>query len=127
MNTIKSIAVVATILGLATAATAEKHDGGISKELTTAGSGLQREVQGSFNLICKVQGTPIDFPNDVVLLNEGLGPVPKGTVVQWAIDKQQSQGSYTFNAALGHKQGVTLLDVLPFNIEAGTPCRIVLP
>lgn len=84
------------------------------------------QVQLAFKLACKVQGTPVEFPDDIALINNGPGTVAKGTKVHWKLASPAHEGDYTFAAALAPGKVVYLSGVLPGGVEAGKPCTVTL-
>jgi hypothetical protein len=72
---------------------------------------------------CQVAGTPSEFPNDVWIINKGLGTINAGTKVKWNLPGYSSyQGTHTLVASLNPGQGVLLNNVLPNGVEAGHAC-----
>jgi hypothetical protein len=70
---------------------------------------------------CKVQGTPVEFPDDIYILNDGAAMVPKGTTIHWSIATSNMQGDYTLLADLERGKGVFISGALPGGHGAG-PC-----
>lgn len=73
-------------------------------------------------LNCFIGGTPIEFPDDVVLANVGVSTIQPGTKVHWSI--QNYQGNYTFNAPLTPNHVVLISGVVAAYLGAGTPCSV---
>jgi len=72
---------------------------------------------------CIVAGTPVEFPNDVWIVNKGLGKLVAGTKVSWAVSGYSAfKGTHTLVADLTPGQGVHLSNVLPGGVEAGHAC-----
>jgi hypothetical protein len=71
---------------------------------------------------CAVQGTPSEFPDDVMIFNKGAGVIAAGTKVHWSVPFANKQGNYTLASALQPGKGVFLGGVLPGGVEAGKPC-----
>ena len=70
---------------------------------------------------CKVQGTPVEFPDDIYIFNDGPAMVPKGTMIHWSIPSSNMQGEYTLLADLERGKGVFISGALPGGHGAG-PC-----
>jgi hypothetical protein len=76
---------------------------------------------------CQVAGTPSEFPNDVWILNKGLGTINAGSKIKWNLSGYSSyQGTHTLVASLNPGQGVLLNNVLPNGVEAGHACSAKL-
>jgi hypothetical protein len=72
---------------------------------------------------CTVAGTPVEFPDDIWIINKGLGKLVAGTKVQWSIPGYSSyKGTHTLVADLTPGQGVKLSGVLGGGVEAGHDC-----
>jgi hypothetical protein len=71
---------------------------------------------------CQVAGTPSEFPDDIWIMNKGLGTLTAGTKVHWKVPFAGKQGNYTLGAALAPGAGVKLSGVLSGGVEAGKPC-----
>jgi hypothetical protein len=71
---------------------------------------------------CQVSGTPSEFPDDIWIMNKGLGALTAGTKVQWKVPFAGKQGNYTLASTLNPGQGVKLSGVLAGGVEAGKPC-----
>ena len=76
-----------------------------------------------YKLTCQAQGTPVEFPNDIVITNDGPGAVPNGTKIHWEIAAPHYEGSYTL-PALPMGQHVFLNGVAGAGVPAGTPCTV---
>jgi len=73
---------------------------------------------------CTVAGTPVEFPDDIWIINKGLGKLVAGTKVKWSIPGYSSfQGTHTLVADLAAGQGVKLSGVLGGGVEAGHDCK----
>jgi hypothetical protein len=77
-------------------------------------------------LECKVQGTPVEFPNDIYIKNLSAATIAKGTKIAWSVDGTDRSGEYELTAALGGKKGVLVGDVIPGGMEAGRPCKAAI-
>jgi hypothetical protein len=75
-------------------------------------------------LSCVVQGTPVEFPDDIVLKNVGMVVVAKGTKIHWAIPATTRQGDYTFTEDLAVGASKMVPGVLPGGHPAGAPCTV---
>jgi hypothetical protein len=71
---------------------------------------------------CVVQGTPVEFPNDIYVTNTGTASVPKGTVVHWELPNVSLKGDYTLAADLAVGKGVMIDGVAGAGLPAGTAC-----
>jgi hypothetical protein len=76
------------------------------------------------SLGCVVQGTPVEFPDDIVLKNAGMIIVAKGTKIHWSIPGTTRQGDYTFTEDLAVGATKMLSGVLPGGHPAGAPCTV---
>lgn len=77
-----------------------------------------------YKLTCVVRGTPVEFPDDIAIINNGPGTVPAGTKVHWSMTAPAKQGDYTFTAPLAPNRLVTISGVLPGGMPAGMPCQV---
>ncbi len=75
-----------------------------------------------FNLTCRAKGTPVEFPKDIYLFNNGPVTVPAGTKVHWTMTAPAHQGDYTFTSPLPPTKGVFLDGVLGKGVGAGARC-----
>ena len=71
---------------------------------------------------CEINGSPAEFPNDLVFTNTSQKVLPAGKKIQWRTHGPVYQNSYTLKADLKPGAGVRAFDVLPGGIEAGKPC-----
>ena len=72
---------------------------------------------------CQVSGTPVEFPDDIWIMNKGAGKLNAGTKINWSIPGYSSfKGTHTLVASLNPGQGVKLSGVLPGGVEAGHAC-----
>lgn len=73
---------------------------------------------------CEVAGTPSEFPDDIWVVNKGVGKLAAGTQVKWSIPGYNNlKGTHTLVAQLNPGQGVKLSGVLPGGVEAGHACK----
>jgi acyl-CoA reductase-like NAD-dependent aldehyde dehydrogenase len=72
---------------------------------------------------CSVAGTPSEFPDDIVIMNKGLGTIAAGTHIVWSVPSAAKSGNYTLASALAPGQGVAVAGVLPGGVEAGKACK----
>jgi len=71
---------------------------------------------------CAVAGSPSEFPDDVKIINGGLGTLAAGTKVKWSVPSASKQGVFTLASALNPGKAVLVSGVLPGGVEAGRPC-----
>ncbi len=71
-------------------------------------------------LKCTVAGTPSEFPNDLLVANVGLVPLPVGTKLAWKADGQR--GSMHLAKTLAPGKSIRLSNVLASGAEAGSAC-----
>jgi len=99
--------------------------GAMSALLLTTAFG-QAEITKKLNLSkvvgCSVAGTPSEFPDDIVIMNKGLGTIAAGTKVVWSVPSAGKSGNYTLASALNPGKGVAVAGVLPGGVEAGKAC-----
>ncbi len=84
-------------------------------------------------LECVVQGTPVDFPDDIAITNESNNvTVSTGTTIQWKLQgpipnvPPAFAGEHVLTGDLAPGEGVFVLGVLPGGQEAGTECEAVV-
>jgi len=70
---------------------------------------------------CRAQGTPVEFPDDLVVVNEGPGSIAAGTKINWRMDNSFTQGSYVL-PALAPNQHVFISNANTGGLPAGTKC-----
>src|SRR5262245_28716168 len=75
-------------------------------------------------LACMHAGTPVEFPDDIILVNKGTSMIPAGTKVLWKMTNLPQQGVYTFSAPLAPNKMVFLSGALGYAMEAGKPCTV---
>jgi hypothetical protein len=87
---------------------------------------LNYEAAKKLNLMkivgCAVSGSPVEFPDDVKIINKGFGAIVAGTKVKWSVPSAGKQGVYTLTAGLASGKAVLLSGVLPGGVEAGKTC-----
>ncbi len=71
---------------------------------------------------CNVAGGG-EFSNDVKLFNKGVSSIVKGTSLHWTVPTTGQQGNYVLPADLAGGQVAHLLNVLSYDILAGTDCK----
>jgi hypothetical protein len=75
-----------------------------------------------FKIQCVVNGTPVEFPNDIYLGNEGPGTIPAGYKVHWDLPAPHFSGDYTFAQDVVPGKGVYILGAVPGGAPAGVLC-----
>lgn len=78
----------------------------------------------AYRLTCGAYGTPVEFPDDVGIINEGPGTVPAGTRLHWKMTAPSFEGQYTLQAPLAPGRMVHIPGVLGSGVAAGTPCTV---
>lgn len=71
-------------------------------------------------LSCVVQGTPVEFPNDILVTNQSIATLAAGRTIEWSHMNQS--GTHDLEADLGPSQSIYISD-LPFADEAGKECK----
>ena len=71
-------------------------------------------------LDCRAHGTPIDFPDDIIVTNEGPGFVRAGTKIKWQMDGG-SQGVHVL-PALAPTESTYIFKANPGGIPTGRKC-----
>jgi len=99
----------------------------VTTSVALAGPTLQVQQANRLQLAkvagCTVAGTPVEFPDDIWIMNKGLGKLVAGTKVKWSIPGYSSfAGTHTLVADLNPGQGVKLNGVLGGGVEAGHTC-----
>jgi len=75
-------------------------------------------------LACKAQGSPPDFPSDLLLTNIGATAVPSGTRIRWAMNYDHSKnGNYQFTASLSQGKSRYVPGVAG-GTGRGAPCTV---
>ena len=75
-------------------------------------------------IACKVAGTPVEFPDDLVLINHGA-PLSAGTTIKWKV-KSAGQGYVQLPSDLPTGGSMKASGVLGGGVEAGNPCTAKL-
>ncbi len=81
----------------------------------------------AISLTCAVDGTPAEFPNDILIANTGLVEIPARTRIVWRIESPRVGGTAVLAKALKPGKFTRANDVLRNGIEAGTPCTVMTP
>lgn len=85
---------------------------------------VRPELRPVFSLTCRVQGTPVEFPNDIAIINNGPGTVPAGTKLHWSMTKPALQGDYVLGSPLAPNTQTFVNGVIPGGLPAGMPCGV---
>jgi hypothetical protein len=72
-------------------------------------------------LSCVVQGTPVEFPNDITIHNVGSDAINAGTTIKWMVNPS-IEGIYQLTSTLPQNKTALLADVVAGGLPAGTPC-----
>jgi len=75
---------------------------------------------GSARLSCRVSGDPVDFPDDLWVVNQGPSALPSGSRVAWTVLGRQ--GEHTLRKALRPGKGVRIPRAIPGGISPMQPC-----
>lgn len=75
-------------------------------------------------LNCAVAGTPVEFPDDLVIANAGLIDVAAGTQIQWQVAAAGQTGIAVLAKTLKPGKSVKFNGVLAGGVEIGTACAI---
>lgn len=79
-------------------------------------------VRAFVSIGCVAQGTPVEFPNDIVLSNKGNVTLAAGTRIQWIMTAPNRSGVYKLTAPLAPGKAVFVANVLGSGVGAGHPC-----
>ena len=82
MNTKSRIATMAALIGIALSATAA-HSAMVMPAQRMQVMPAQQIFLPIYSLSCVVQGTPVEFPNDVMIRNTGYTTIAAGTWIKW--------------------------------------------
>jgi hypothetical protein len=74
---------------------------------------------------CTVAGTPVEFPDDIVIRNTGNVTLPAGTSISWHVGAFFS-GVHTLAAPLTPNQTVFLSGALPGGWPAASACSATI-
>ena len=80
-------------------------------------------VMQAIRIGCVVQGTPVEFPDDIVLTNSGAIAIPAGYKIKWELPGKT--GLYTFVAELAPTKRVFVENAFPGGLQAGVPCTVI--
>lgn len=82
------------------------------------------------DLGCVVQGTPVEFPDDITITNESNNVTAStGTTIQWKVQGPVANappafaGEHVITGDLAPGEGLLIAGVLPGGQEAGTECE----
>lgn len=78
--------------------------------------------RNAYKIGCVADGTPVEFPNDLVLSNKGASAIPAGTKVNWAMAGYGFSGVHTLSSSLQSGASVRVSNVLGSGVEAGKAC-----
>lgn len=115
--------VVLSILLVALAAAAEEK-----KQVGARATAQQAQVPVavSYSFGCVVQGTPVEFPDDIRIKNLGTQAVPKGTTLRWSIPNTNRAGNHVLTADLAPEAMITLSGVVSGGTAAGAACDVTV-
>ncbi len=123
----KRLAVLAALAAAAAMPALSADQRALSTTQTAPTVRANPAIIGSMILFdCVVRGAPVEFPNDIVILNKGPGTVPSGYKIKWeapSVNPYRS-GLYTFGAPLAPQGHVFLSNVLPGGMAAEMPCKV---
>ena len=97
------------------AGTAAAHQLDMRYQTSAQGYGQQARLS------CRVSGDPIDYPDDLWVVNKGPAALPAGTRVGWSVMRRS--GEHTLKAALPVGRGVRISRALPGGTTPASPCR----
>ena len=124
-KTCLSVAMIAATLAVASVASADtKTLTPLTQKPLLMARPKISTLQISYSVGCVVRGTPVEFPNDIVLSNEGAFTIPVGLKVDWVVPPGAYKGSYTFAAALKPGENVMLANAMSGEAGAETPCTV---
>lgn len=75
---------------------------------------------------CIVQGSPSEFPDDIMITNKGATTVPKGKTFHWTIPNTSRQGDWVLTSDLLAGKSVFASGVVGGGHPAGAKCTAVL-
>jgi hypothetical protein len=70
---------------------------------------------------CRVQGTPVEFPNDIVIVNKSVFTIPAGTTIHYKVPGSWWKSAVTPSLTPG--AGMFVANAIPGGLVAGTPCQ----
>lgn len=98
----------------------------VTRQLMTATKpGSLRPVL-AYSLDCTVQGTPVEFPDDVYIFNKGAVAVPKGKTLHWSIPNTNRAGDYILTEQLAAGKGVFVSGAVGGGMAAGIKCGVTV-
>ncbi|MFA6955635.1 MAG: hypothetical protein WC538_07175 [Thermoanaerobaculia bacterium] len=71
---------------------------------------------------CVVQGSPTEFPDDVLITNKLTTTVAKGKTIHWSIPNTTRQGDYVLTEDLLGGKSVFVSGAVPGGMSAGVKC-----
>ena len=87
---------------------------------------LQKKMQfQSTAFDCSAQGSPVEFPDDIVVVNKGTATIPAGTTIRWKMVKHGTQGDSVL-PVLAPNQHTYIWGALPNGVEAGQKCTVMI-
>lgn len=118
----KTTAFAAILAALATAAVAGTYQrsGDTSTTLQEV-KPLRPQLIAKFD--CRAQGTPVEFPDDLVIVNKGAGTLAAGTKINWRMENSFVQGSYVLPTLAPNHQ-VFVNNANPGGWPAGGKCLV---
>lgn len=72
---------------------------------------------------CRAQGTPVEFPDDIVIINKSSYAIAAGTMVKWQMVGLNSSG-YKILPQLAPGGHVYIAHANPGGVQAGAPCTV---
>ncbi len=76
--------------------------------------------------LAKVAGCQLasgEFPDDIWVINKGVGALKAGQKVSWNVPNTYAKGVYTLVADLAAGQSVFVANAIPGGVEAGNGCK----
>ena len=73
---------------------------------------------------CSVAGTPVEFPDDIVITNAGHEDIPAGTKIAWRTTSPTIAGTVLVSKTLRVGRSASLSGVLSGGVPADTPCNV---
>lgn len=120
----KALAVAAIAFSAMSASTSDAKDLRKVPMVKSDSSIARTATRGPFVAVkigCVVNGTPVEFPNDIWIVNQGSVATKAGLTVQWQTQNNAFSGVVTI-PALQPGQGHFVSNALPGGLVAGTPC-----
>lgn len=74
-------------------------------------------------LKCLARGTPVEFPNDVQIWNEGTTTLKAGGSITWEFEAPNFKGTHKLTEDLLPGKSIYLSNVLPNGVPADTKCK----